>query len=149
VAVTDLRREDPAVEAWKLLFAFFESLGPYLDRLSAQVDLSSSQAHTLMLLDPARPVAMSRIAEQLRCDASNVTGIVDRLEAKGLAERHRDDHDRRVKIVALTSKGRSLRERALDRLFEPPPAIAALPAADQRALRDILRRVHGGLAGQD
>ena len=141
MAIGNLRQESPAVEAWRLLFEFFESLDPYFDRLSAEMGLSSSQAHALILLDPDSPVAMSRLARHLHCDASNVTGIVDRLEEHGLAERRPDERDRRVKIVGLTTKGRRLRERALERLFAPPPAIAALPPADQRALRDIMQRV--------
>ena len=142
-----MRQESPAVEAWKLLFTFVESLEPYFDRLSGQIGLSSSQAHALILLDPDRPVTMSRLAGQLRCDASNVTGIVDKLESHGLAERRPDDRDRRVKIIALTAKGRRLRERALARLYEPPPAIAALAPADQRALRDLLQRLAAASTG--
>jgi hypothetical protein len=45
-----------------------------------------------------------------------------------------------VKALALTAEGKRLRERVFEVMSEPPPPIAALPAADQRALRDILRR---------
>ena len=40
---------------------------------------------------------MSALAHALHCDNSNVTGIVDRLEAAGLVERRAAEHDRRVK----------------------------------------------------
>jgi DNA-binding MarR family transcriptional regulator len=83
---------------------------------------------------------MSALAERLFCDASNVTGIVDRLEARGLVERRAYEGDRRVKALTLTQAGAEVRDRALAVMSEPPAAIAALPAADQRALRDILRR---------
>jgi|SRR5580765_2971550 MarR family transcriptional regulator, organic hydroperoxide resistance regulator len=102
--------------------------------------LSFAQAHALRMLDPDEPMPMSALAERLFCDASNVTGIVDRLEARGLVERRAYEGDRRVKALTLTQAGAEVRDRALAVMSEPPAAIAALPAADQRALRDILRR---------
>jgi len=102
--------------------------------------LSFAQAHALRMLDPNEPMPMSALAERLFCDASNVTGIVDRLEARGLVERRAYEGDRRVKALTLTQAGAEVRDRALAVMSEPPAAIAALPAADQRALRDILRR---------
>ena len=62
------------------------------------------------------------------------------MEARGLIERRDSPSDRRVKLIALTGDGTEARARVLDRLYEPPAAIAALSPADQRALRDILRR---------
>ena len=79
------------------------------------------------------------MARWLTCDASNVTGIVDRLEARGLVERRPDPGDRRVKMLALTDEGVALRDEIVRRLAMPPEPLAALPRADQRALRDILR----------
>jgi hypothetical protein len=46
--------------------------------------------------------------------------------------------------VALTPKGKSVRERALERMTDPPAALATLSPTDQRALRDILRRLNLG-----
>jgi DNA-binding MarR family transcriptional regulator len=102
--------------------------------------LTFAQAHAIRLLDPDRPSPMSALAELLFCDASNVTGIADRLEARGLVERRTVGADRRVKTLALTPAGVELRARVFDLMSEPPEAIAALSAVDQRALRDILRR---------
>jgi MarR family transcriptional regulator, organic hydroperoxide resistance regulator len=111
--------------------------------MAAEFDLSPMQAFALRQLEPGTPLAMSDLAEALHCDASNVTGIVDRLEARGLIARRGDDHDRRVKMLVVTEKGAELRKRLLARISEPPPAIATLSVADQRALRDILRRALG------
>ncbi|MDP9231797.1 MAG: MarR family transcriptional regulator [Actinomycetota bacterium] len=102
--------------------------------------LSFPQAHALRLLDPEEPMQMSALAERLFCDASNVTGIVDRLEARGLVERRSAEGDRRVKALAITAAGVELRGEVIEIMSEPPEAIAALPQADQRALRDILAR---------
>ena len=57
-----------------------------------------------------------------------------------LVERRSAEGDRRVKALTLTPDGVALRDRVLEVMSEPPAAIAALSAADQRTLRDILRR---------
>ena len=87
-----------------------------------------------------QPQTMGRMAELLRCDPSNVTGIVDALEERNLADRKPSDDDRRVKVVELTAAGKKLRARAVEEMYKPPAWIEDLSAADQRALRDILRR---------
>jgi MarR family transcriptional regulator, organic hydroperoxide resistance regulator len=100
-------------------------------------------------------VPMSSLAGMLFCDASNVTGIVDRLEARGLIERRPSPKDRRVKLLVLTEEGARVRESAYRQMATPPPAIAALPLKHKRALRDALRatfeqqadEVAGGPAG--
>lgn len=129
-----------AREAWELLFTLFQGNRAHLLAATAAYDLSPMQAHVLRLLEPDRPVPMSALAGQLCCDASNVTGIVDRLEARGFVERRRDPHDGRVRALALTGSGAVLRAAVHAKLREPPPVIAGLDEEDQRALADLLRR---------
>jgi len=83
---------------------------------------------------------MRTLARKLGCDASNVTGIVDRLEERGLLVRAVSAVDRRVKMLVLTDAGMRLRQRIMADLAEAPEPIARLSAEDQRALRDILSR---------
>ena len=73
------------------------------------------QLHTLRILEPDREVPMSSLAGKLFCDTSNVTGIVDRLEARGLIERRPADYDRRVKLLGLTAEGERVRAIATSR----------------------------------
>src|SRR6058998_1176688 len=125
-------RVSPAHEAQRL---FFEIGMDHRGRVGAslsELGLTFSQAHALRLLEPDRPLPMSSLAERLFCDASNVTGIADRLEARGLVERRTAEADRRVKALTLTDDGVALRDRVLAIMNEPPAAIAALSAADQR-----------------
>ena len=72
--------------------------------LCQEFDLAPQQLIAVRLLDPAAPSPMSALAEQLHCDNSNVTGIVDRLEARGLVARRSAEHDRRVKMLDLTAR---------------------------------------------
>jgi DNA-binding MarR family transcriptional regulator len=110
-----------------------------------ELDLTFAQAHMLRLLEPGKPLPMSALAERLVCDASNVTGLADRLEGRGLVRRESAEGDRRVKALTITPDGTKLRERVLEIMTEPPAAIAALSQADKRALRDILARAVGKL----
>jgi DNA-binding MarR family transcriptional regulator len=130
----------PAHEAQQLFFEIgMETRKLVIARLS-ELGLTFALAHALRVLDPERPRPMRELADELFCDASNVTALADRLEGKGLAERQPDPGDRRVKALALTNEGERVRARVLEIMSEPPPPIAALPVSDQRALRDVLRR---------
>src|SRR5438094_10124473 len=115
----------------------------------ARLGLSVAQAHARRLLDPEEPVPMSGLAEPLFCDAANVTGIADRLEARGLVRRQSAEGDRRVKALTITPAGMKLREQVMELMSQPPDAIAALSEADQRALRDILARAVANLQAAD
>jgi MarR family transcriptional regulator, organic hydroperoxide resistance regulator len=127
-------------EAWRLLLELAKRKHSLLVPALAELDLTMVQGHALRLLDPDRPIAMSALADALYCHASNVTGIVDRLEARGLVERQTGREDRRVKTLALTEDGKRVRSRVVELMRTPPPEIAGLSASDQRALRDILGR---------
>jgi DNA-binding MarR family transcriptional regulator len=83
---------------------------------------------------------MSELAQLLHCDNSNVTGIVDHLEDKVLAVRKPSEVDRRIKVVELSGQGEKLQARLAEELAKPPAWVEDLSAADQKALRDILRR---------
>jgi len=106
----------------------------------SELGISPQQSMAIGTLEPGNPLTMGALAEALHCDNSNITGIVDRLEAAGLAERRPGERDRRVKAVALTEKGERMRIELERRAGEPPPKIAALSAQDATALRDILSR---------
>src|ERR671914_393946 len=131
--------KDPAVEAWGLLWRLMQANKPRFMALAQELGLAPMQLHALRLIEPGVEVPMSSLAGKLFCDASNVTGIVDRLEARGLIERRPAEHDRRVKLLVLTDAGERVRSTAERQMTEPPPEIAALPVEHKRALRDALR----------
>jgi DNA-binding MarR family transcriptional regulator len=130
---------DPAREAWGLLWEVMQANKPRFMALAQELGLSPVQLHALRLIEPGVEVPMSSLAGKLFCDNSNVTGIVDRLEARGLIERHPAEHDRRVKLLVLTTEGERVRSVATRQMTQPPPEIAALPIEHKRALRDALR----------
>ena len=129
-----------AREAWPLVMRLvFANKASFVSAM-AEFDLTPVQAHVLRILEPGRSLTMNDLAEELRCDASNVTGLVDRLEHRRLVERRPGNRDRRVKELSLTRAGATLRRRVLARMSEPPPELVRLSVRDQRQLRDILRR---------
>jgi len=135
-----VKRISPAQEAWSLMGKLFWEMRPRMIRLASEFGLSPPQLFALRTLDPDNPISMRALAQQLQCDSSNVTGLVDGLAAQGLVERREAEHDRRVRMLVITERGAEVRKRMEAAVQTVPPEIAALSVADQRALRDILRR---------
>jgi DNA-binding MarR family transcriptional regulator len=128
--------EDTAREAWGLLAGLVYP--PRFLAIARRLGVTPPTIGALHFL--AEPQTMGAMADFLHCDPSNVTGIVDGLEAKGLAERRPAEHDRRVKLVALTAEGRRLRAKLQRETRKPPEWLRDLSPADQRALLAILKR---------
>ncbi|MFF0778972.1 MULTISPECIES: MarR family transcriptional regulator [unclassified Streptomyces] len=102
--------------------------------------LTGPQARLLSLLS-LEPLPMRKLAQRLKCEPSNVTGIVDRLESRGLAERRPDPADRRVKLAAATDEGRRVARDLREGLRFAREPLAGLSAEERRSLRDLLRRM--------
>ena len=132
-------RTDPASQAWSLLHWLMLNSKFRFMAINQEFDLSPQQAIALRILGGG-PTPMGELAKYLMCDSSNVTGITDRLEERGLVRREPGEKDRRVKLLVLTEEGEKVRAEVTKRLAEPPPWLAELPEADQRKLKEILER---------
>jgi DNA-binding MarR family transcriptional regulator len=84
--------------------------------VSSELGLTSIQAITIFLLDEACPRPMKEFCATYNCDASNITGIVDGLEKKGLVSRQNDPNDRRVKVIQLEPAGKKLQRFIIEGL---------------------------------
>lgn len=135
------RAQPPDVDAWQLLVRFVFAHRAHLPSLAAELELSPAQCHLLHLIEPGRPVPMGRLASTLACDASNVTGLVDRLESRGLVRRQASDADRRSKVLQLTAAGSRMRALLVDKMSTPPPILDRLSAREQQTLIRILTRL--------
>jgi DNA-binding MarR family transcriptional regulator len=129
-----------ASEAWSLIAELFTSQRTRFLAIASEFELAPAQLGALKALDPDEPVPMRELALALACDNSNVTGIVDRLEARGLVERRAAPHDRRVKMLVVTPAGADLRRQVKARMEEPPEHLKRLSAEEQEYLRDLLRK---------
>ena len=133
----------PVNEAMSLLEELVIALKTQFIALAREFELAPPQIVALRKLDPEKPFPMSELASCLHLDNSTVTGIVDRLEERGLVERRTATHDRRVKMLVVTADGAALRDRVVERFAALPTPLAGLSEEDQVALRDILRRALG------
>ena len=122
-----------------LAFQLVGQLRTEFNAAAAALDLPPAQAMALVNL--RSPAPMRDLAALLRCDASNVTGIVDGLERRGLITRQPDPADRRVKHLILTAEGERRREQLRVHNHERARDLFALPPADLLRLRDLLARV--------
>ena len=126
-------------EAGSLLFELAERQRAYYTACAAEFDLSAAQAKVLMSLRPGEAMPMRALADRVGSDPSNLTGLVDKLEARGALRRLPDPGDRRVKTLRLTTDGRRLRERFWHRLTHDPGPIAPLTREQVRQLTELLR----------
>src|SRR5438094_4542002 len=136
--VPGLRYRSAAQEVWALVV---ESLAGWEDRMnqaSATAGLSPVSAWALVQLDPEHAISQKELAARLHCKPSTVVDPTDRLEEGGLVVRRPHPTDRRINTLAVTTKGRQVRQVLVHRLFDPPEAFRRLPAADQDRFRDAM-----------
>ncbi|MGC1798763.1 MAG: MarR family transcriptional regulator [Solirubrobacterales bacterium] len=144
----EVGRTDPGAEAWSLMHWMMVTNKQRLFVMAREFQLAPQQMIALRMLG-ARPSKMSDLADALFCDSSNVTGIVDRLEERGLVRRQSSKKDRRVKLLILTKDGEWMRSEITKRMAQPPAPIASLSEKDQRELRDILKRAVESISEED
>ena len=129
-----------AARAWQLLLRLFFAQKVRTGSRAGR-DLSPAQCHVLQLLEPGEQVPMGRLARTLSCDASNVTGLIDRLEARGYIRRQSAPHDRRVRVLELTPTGCRRREQLVRHLQSAMVPLARLSSSDHRKLVDLLETI--------
>ena len=106
---------------------------------AASENLTASQGKTLNVLRRG-PASMSTLATTLTCDASNMTGIVDRLEKRGLVRREPSPSDRRVKNVLLTEEGEQVIDVIRGKMNKTLAGLSRLSEQEQDTLYALLER---------
>ncbi|MEV6240674.1 MarR family transcriptional regulator [Lentzea sp. NPDC051838] len=105
---------------------------------AAHHGLTPQQVKALLVLAEA-PLPMRRVAERLGTEPSNLTSVVDRLQARELLERQPDPSDRRIKLLVTTDAGKAAAKDLRERLRFASDPLAALDPDQRHALRDLLR----------
>jgi DNA-binding MarR family transcriptional regulator len=140
----DGRHPDPGVSHTVLLDTLWASMiGLYGDLTAAAAvhGLTYSQAKSLNVLR-AGPASMRSLADTLRCDASNMTGIIDRLEARGLVHREPSPTDRRVRNIVLSQEGAAAVDSIRTGMHTTHAALDALSPDERATLRSLLSRLY-------
>src|SRR4249920_1509600 len=128
------------------LFAVLHASSVLESRVEArlsEVGLSLAKLAALhRLTDAGESLPLGQLADRLSCVKSNVTQLVDRLEADGLVSRNADATDRRSRLAVLTQAGREafargseIRERAERELF------GSLTSDESSTLRGLLSKL--------
>ncbi|MGW2628993.1 MarR family winged helix-turn-helix transcriptional regulator [Streptomyces chattanoogensis] len=131
-APTPMQLMDQLAQAAALYYRNFAAV-------AAERDLTLMQGKMLGLL--RRPMPMRSLADLLACDASNVTGIVDRLAGRGLVRREVDPSDRRVKRVILTEEGEETVRQIRSELMSNLTGLEGLGEEDRRSFQRLLGHV--------
>lgn len=124
-----------------LLFEVTMRFKPRLIEIAEKYDATVQQLHVVSLFSDEKAHSMSWFASLLACDASNVTGMVDRLHTAGIVERRESEKDRRIKMIALTDKGKRLRADLIASLAEEEKEISALSQAEKEELVRLLSKL--------
>jgi MarR family transcriptional regulator, organic hydroperoxide resistance regulator len=136
-----LSGSDLANDTWRRMTDLFHSRKEQVMAIAAAHRLNPGAMNALLFLEPGQPCSMRALADAWKCDASNVTWLVDRLEEHALAERRPHPSDRRVRTVALTRKGMRVRAQIESKLHEAPATFHDLTPAELATLNKILRKL--------
>jgi DNA-binding MarR family transcriptional regulator len=133
-------KDDPVI---RLFLQTAQVIEERLEAALVEVDLSVAKYSALkQLAAAAEPLSLSDMAARLVCVRSNVSQLVDRLEADGLVRRVEDPRDRRCVRAALTDLGRE-RQAAGERRLESvrDEIVEVLSEVDRGALERALERL--------
>ena len=96
------------------------------------------------LADAGESLPLSQLAERLSCVKSNITQLVDRLEADGLVQRQSDPNDRRARLATLTASGRkACRDGSRVQDAAEQSLLGKLSAGESRQLAELLTKITG------
>ncbi len=133
------RRHQADIEAAKDFLVLADLMHGRLAAAAADQDLTAQQAHLLYLAGAG--ASMRDLAERLACDPSNVTGLADRLEERGLIRRRRSPTDRRITQLMRTEAGSAAVASIEEHMFADLPIYRGLTSQERRQLQGLLAKV--------
>jgi len=130
------------VELWRSLADCWKRVQRGAEKNLARADLSVAELRILRLLREQGSLPMHRFCPATMLSQPTITGIVDKLEERGLVGRVRSKEDRREVLIAITPKGSDAYEKGLDvhRQFAKK-ALSVLDSNDVDALASLLKKL--------
>jgi len=111
-------------------------------KLATQHKITGPQLGCLLALRESGPITSARLAKQVYLSPSTIVGIIDRLEEKGLVQRKRDEKDRRLIHIIITSAAERLIAAAPSLLQDTlAKGLVELPEAEQIAITSALEKL--------
>lgn len=139
----------PCIAACAVTRALLHAAHAVESRLEASLEgagMSLAKLSVLRhLVEAGEPLALSQLAERSSCVRSNMTQLIDRLEAEGLVRRVSDATDRRSVRALLTRAGQRRHDQAAELLAARETAVVgALEPEERTTLARLLARLEGG-----
>ncbi|MEW6681411.1 MAG: MarR family transcriptional regulator [Nitrospirota bacterium] len=120
----------------------FKAIQQYSEDVFKEFGVTGPQLWALRTIYTQGPLSMGELSRSMYLHISTASGVVDRLERRGYVERNREDSDRRVVKISLTSAGKRLVQRgpeaAQGKLLH---GLESLSSAEVRVIRSSLERV--------
>ncbi len=129
-------------ETYNAVIAAFKAMQHSITELLSEEGLTQPQFIALRVIAKNGSIPMRGISDEMLVTPANVTGIINRLEHKGLIKRMARPWDRRATIIELTHKGRAAQERVTLTYSEfMQKALQAFTTDEQEALRYLLEKL--------
>ena len=139
------KRTEPAErhnETYNTVITTYKVMQRSIAELLSEEGLTQPQFYALRVIAKNGAMPMRGISDEMHVTPANVTGIIDRLEHKGLIKRMARQGDRRATIIELTPEGRAVQERVAARYGElMQRALQAFTTDEQEALRYLLEKL--------
>ena len=142
-------RHEVATRVWRTMSDY--AMAQFREKSSSlsEVGLTPGHMKALMTLQLEEAIPMGACAQEMGCDASTATWLIDRLEDKGLVERRPSRTDRRVKGVVLTDEGSATKASLQEHFAHPPQALLALSLEELKALHHLLSKLEEPAPGSE
>jgi DNA-binding MarR family transcriptional regulator len=141
-----IRHDSPSEDRRELMFSLVNTgraVEQRLEEALVRVGLSLAKFAALThLVEAGEPLSLSECAKRMTCVRSNITQLVDRLEADGLVRRVKDSQDRRAVRAAVTRLGMERQTAGAKEVAKVQAELfKALGGIDQGALRRTLSAI--------
>lgn len=128
------------------IIAAYKTMHRRMSELLAEEGLTQPQFRALRIVSRKRLVCMREISDEMLVTPANVTGIIDRLEAKGLLRRTGKPGDRRTTRVELTRRGAALQARVATKYNTfVRGALEVFTPEEEEVLRELLIKLQEGM----
>jgi DNA-binding MarR family transcriptional regulator len=138
--MSSIKGSEDIARSHELLIGIMMQAKHRLMTLAGELNIPGMQAMMVFQLNTPRP--MNSFTKLFNCDASNITGLVDGLEQRGLATRFPAEKDRRIKMVKLTASGEKLRNQFIKLLIEDKESsFFNLSPSDLKTFNRLLEKI--------
>lgn len=137
----------PALDFMRRLWAIDHAMQSISKRMESELGLTSPQRLVIRIVGKSPGISAGRLAEILHVHPSTLTGVLGRLEDRGLLTRKIDKADLRRALFTLTARGRALdvpNPRTVEAAIES--ALAPLPVRNIRIAEELLAQLASSLA---